>query len=82
MSNDKNINEEKTIEYVYIPDEGVYGTIVKYGVWSSLIEYYDGGIKYTIDIPNDEYIVIDEIGIGYISETEEGIGYPEEENDL
>jgi hypothetical protein len=75
-------NEEKTIEYVYIPDEGVYGTIVKYGVWSSIIEYYDGGIKYTIDIPNDEYIVIDEIGIGYINETEEGIGYPEEEDDL
>jgi hypothetical protein len=75
-------NEEKTIEYVYIPDEGVYGTVVKYGVWSSIIEYYDGGIKYTIDIPNDEYIVIDEIGIGYINETEEGIGYPEEEDDL
>jgi hypothetical protein len=75
-------NEEKTIEYVYIPDEGVYGTIINYGAWTSLVEYYDDGIKYTIDIPNDEYIVIDEIGIGYINETEEGIGYPEEEDDL
>ena len=74
-------NQEETIEYVYIPDEGVYGTIVRYGAWSSLIEFYDGGIKYTIDVPNDEYIVVDEIGIGYISETEEGIGYPQEKED-
>jgi hypothetical protein len=36
-----------------------------------LIEYYDGGIKYTIEIPNEEYIVIDEIGVGYINDTKE-----------
>lgn len=65
----KKDEHENTIEYVYIPDEGIYGTIAKYGAWSSLIEYYDGGIKYTVEIPNDEYIVIDEIGVGYIDET-------------
>lgn len=64
-------NEEEIIEYVYIPDEGVYGTIVRYGVWSSLIEYFDGGIGYTIELPNDEFIEVDEIGIGYISEEDE-----------
>jgi hypothetical protein len=64
-------DHEEVIEFVYIPDEGIYGTIVQYGAWSSLIEYYDGGIKYTIEIPSDEYIVLDEIGVGYIDETEE-----------
>ena len=73
------MSEEEIIEYVYIPDEGVYGTVLKYGAYSSIVEYYYGGVKYTIDIPNDEYIVVDEIGIGYLSETEEGIGYPDEE---
>jgi len=64
-------NEEEIIEYVYIPDEGVYGTIIRYGVWSSLIEYFDGGIGYTIELLNDEFIEVDEIGIGYISEEDE-----------
>lgn len=67
MEND----EERTIEYVYIPEESIYGTIVRYGAWSSLIEYYDGGIKYNVELPNDEFITVDEIGVGYIDETED-----------
>ena len=78
----KNNDAEETIEYVYIPDEGLYGTVIRYGAWSSMIEYYDGGIKYTVEVPNDEYIVIDEIGVGYLEESSEGIGYPDEEDDL
>jgi hypothetical protein len=74
--------EENTVEYVYIPDEGIYGTVIRYGAWASLIEYFEDGIGYTIEIPNDEYIVIDELGVGYISEESTGIGYPEEGNNL
>jgi hypothetical protein len=66
-------DEEQVIEYVYIPDEGVYGTVVRYGAWSSLIEYFEGGIGYTIEVPNDEYITVDEIGVGYISEEEDDL---------
>jgi hypothetical protein len=77
----KKNNEEETIEYVYIPDEGVYGTIVRYGAWASMIEYYDTGVKYTVEIPNDEYIVVDEIGVGYLEESIEGMGYPDEEEE-
>jgi hypothetical protein len=62
---------EEIIEYVYIPYEDVYGTVIRYGAWSSLIEYFEGGIGYTIEIPNDEYITVDEIGVGYISQEEE-----------
>lgn len=60
---------EKTLTYVYIPEEGIYGTIKSYGAWVSLIEYYDTGIKYSIEIPNDEFRIVDEIGVGYIDET-------------
>jgi hypothetical protein len=75
-------DEEEIVEYVYIPDEGIYGTIVRYGAWSSLVQYYDSGIQYNIEVPNDEYIVVDEIGVGYLEETQEGISYPEEEDYL
>lgn len=75
-------DEEEIVEYVYIPDDGIYGTIVRYGAWSSLVQYYDGGIQYNIEVPNDEYIVVDEIGVGYLEETQEGISYPEEEDYL
>jgi len=74
------MSDEEIVEYVYIPDEGVYGTIIRYGAWSSLIEYFEGGIGYAIEVPNDEYIVVDEIGVGYYSEEEKGLGYPEEED--
>jgi hypothetical protein len=67
----ENHNEEEIVEYVYIPDEGVYGTILRYGAWASLIEYFDGGIGYTIEIPNDEFIEVDQIGVGYLEEGED-----------
>jgi hypothetical protein len=63
-------NAENSITYVYIPDEDVYGIIKTHGAWASLIEYYEGGVKYLIEVPNEEFIVVDEIGIGYIDETE------------
>lgn len=62
---------ENTVTYVYIPEEGVYGTIVTHGAWASMIEYYDGGVGYIIEVPNDEFIEVDEIGIGYINEEDE-----------
>lgn len=72
---------EDTTTWVWLPDEGVYGTIVRYGAWSSMINYYNGGVSYTVEIPNDDFIVIDE-GVGYLEEEELGIGYPEEEEDF
>jgi hypothetical protein len=62
---------EEIIEYVYLPDEGVYGTIVKYGAWASLIEYFDNGVGYTVEVPNDEYIEVDQVGVGYLEEGED-----------
>ncbi len=75
MNKQENSDEipENTITYVYIPDEGVYGTIISQGAWASMVEYFDGGVGYTIEVPNDEYYVVDEIGIGYIKEKEENL---------
>jgi len=66
-SEEEDLSEE-TVTYVYIPDEGVYGTIVSQGAWASMIEYFDGGVGYTIEVPNDEFIEVNEIGIGYLNE--------------
>jgi hypothetical protein len=68
MNNSEEDHAENTVTYVYIPDEGVYGTVITHGAWASMIEYYDGGVGYIIEVANDEFIEVDEIGIGYISE--------------
>jgi hypothetical protein len=69
---DKDLNE-KTVTYVYLPDEGIYGTILREGAYYSAIKYYEGGFEYTLEVPNDEFIIVDEIGVGYIDETEENL---------
>lgn len=66
-------NYEKIITYVYVPDEGIYGTVVNHGAYASLIEYYENNLSYMLEVSNDEFIVIDEIGIGYLEETEDGL---------
>jgi hypothetical protein len=82
MSNQEKDQEPEDIEtIVWIPDEGVYGTVVKYGAWASMIEYYYGGVSYRVELPNEEFQIVDELGVGYLDEEVEGIGYPEEEEE-
>lgn len=64
---------EDTIVYVYVPDENIYGIIKREGIWSSIIQYYEDGIEYNIEMSNDEFIILNEIGVGYIDETEENL---------
>ena len=64
---------EKTISYVYLPDDGIYGTIVQQGAYASMIEYHEDGLKYLTEVSNDEFIVVDEIGVGYIDETDDNL---------
>jgi hypothetical protein len=59
---------EDTVTYVYLPDEGLYGTILSHGAWASMIEYFDNGIGYIIEVSNDDFIEVNEIGIGYMNE--------------
>ena len=63
-------NAESSITFVYLPDEDVYGTIKSHGAWASLIEYNENGVQYVIEVSNDDFIEVNEIGIGYIGEEE------------
>jgi hypothetical protein len=73
MSKQEQDDNNEIIKSVYIPDEDLYGTIIQEGLYYSLIEYYDNGVGYRIEVDNDDYIVIDEFGIEYIDETEENL---------
>jgi hypothetical protein len=80
MSNYESNEElpDKTVSYVYIPDEDIYGTLIAQNTYYSIVEYYDNGVGYHIEVDNDDYIVVDEFGIGYVDETED---YEEESDD-
>jgi hypothetical protein len=80
MSNYENNEElpDKTVVYVYIPHEDIYGTLVVQNSYYSIVEYYDNGVGYHIEVDNDDFIIVDEFGISYIDDTEE---YEDEEEE-
>lgn len=81
--NNYDSNEEipdKTVTYVYLPDEDIYGTLIAQNTYYSIVEYYDNGVGYNIQVDNDDYIIVDEFGIGYIDETYE-YDYDDEETE-
>lgn len=64
-------NPEDTIKYVYIPEEDIYGTIVQEGLYYSIVEYFDNGVGYKIELDNEDFDIVDEFGIGYIDEEDD-----------
>jgi hypothetical protein len=64
-------HQSDPVVYVYIPDEGVNGFLISQGAYSSTVQYFIDGVGYIVDIPNDEFIVVDEIGVGHIDETDD-----------
>lgn len=62
--------ENDPIVYVYIPDEQLNGFLIKQGAYMSKVQYFDNGVGYIVDMPNEEFIVVDEIGIGHVFEEE------------
>ena len=73
MSNYEN-NEELpdiTVAYVYIPDEDIYGTLVAQNSYYSIVEYFDNGVGYKIELDNEDFDIVDEFGIGYIDEEDD-----------
>ena len=53
---------------VYIIDESCFGTVVSHGAFASKINYMKDGIEYEIDLPNEDFYVVDEIGIQQMEE--------------
>jgi hypothetical protein len=78
MSKQENNEElpDKTVSYVYIPDEDIYGTLVAQNSYYSIVEYFDNGVGYHIEVDNEDFIIVDEFGITYIDDLEE---YQDEE---
>ena len=65
--------ESETIKYVYIPDEQVNGFLIKEGAYISTVQYFDNGVGYIVEIPNDEFIIVNEISIGHVEETDKDL---------
>ena len=66
-------NNNDKITYVYIPDEGLNGFLIKEGPYASTVQYFDNGVGYIVEIPNEDFIVVNEINIGYIEETDNNL---------
>ena len=52
-------------EYVWIPEERVYGIIVSSGAYCSLVMYSAGGTTYEVVMDNDEFEYFGDYGIDY-----------------
>jgi hypothetical protein len=62
-----------TVTYVYLPDEQLNGFLIKEGAYYSTVQYFDNGVGYIIEVSNDEFIVVDEIGFGHIEEQDKNL---------
>lgn len=52
-------------EYVWIPEEKVYGILINYGAYYSTVVYSVGGITYEVVMDNDEFEYFGDYGIDY-----------------
>lgn len=59
---------EQDFSIVYIYDEDCYGTVVSHGAYASLVNYFKNGIEHQVSMLNEDFEVVEEIGIGYIQE--------------
>ena len=58
----------KEPEYVWIPDERVYGILVSSGAYFSTVAYSVDGITYQVVMSNDEFEYFGDYGIDYYDE--------------
>lgn len=64
----KRKRESDFSQIVYIFDEYCLGQIVSYGAHASKIKYSKNGIEYIVDLLNEEFEIIGELGIHYMEE--------------
>ena len=41
------------------------------GLYYSIVEYFDNGVGYKIELDNEDFDIVDEFGIGYIDEEDD-----------
>lgn len=44
----------KEYPVIYLKNEGVFGIIVSYGAYVSLVQYYNNGISYEVYVENED----------------------------
>ena len=66
-------HQNDPVIYVYIPDEGVNGFLISQNAYSSTVQYFIDGVGYIVELSNDDFIVVDEIGIGQIDEMDDNL---------
>lgn len=47
-----------TDSIVFIPEENVYGNIIKHSAYFSIVKYTRDGMEYEISLPNEDLIFV------------------------
>lgn len=55
-------------DIVYIFDEHCFGVVMSPGAHASLVKFIKDGVEYQLILSNEDFTIMEEIGIGYIQE--------------
>lgn len=56
--------ETMNFTFVYLIDEEVFGVLEQQHAHYDMVSFVKGNIKYHVAVEKDDYIIVDEIGIG------------------
>lgn len=60
----------ETIHIVYIPTENTHGIVEDMGLYASVVKYSLGDVEYEELMDNEDFIVVDEISLTHVEETD------------
>ncbi len=63
-------NFDEVIYIVYIIPYKGYGTTDSLGIYSSKVKYVENGREFEEEMPNEDFIIMDEIVLGHYKEEE------------
>lgn len=56
--------DEYNFPMVYLYEEGILGSLISYGAYTSNIRYELNGITYDVTLLNDDFEIIQELDLG------------------
>lgn len=60
----------ETIHIVYMPTENTHGIVEDMGLYASVVKYSLGDVEYEELMDNEDFIVVDEISLTHVEETD------------
>lgn len=60
----------ETIHIVYIPTENTHGIVEDMGLYASVVKYSLGDVEYEELMDNEDFIIVDEISLTHVEETD------------